>query len=121
VKQAANFAFARIYYSGHEVPFYQPLLALELFNRTMLGLDIATGTVSARIGSSYVSEGTAKSEFREGNRTVQYHVLPVNSTYDVVTGAPSVVGNETTARLHSSEGDQHVVQGTEDDEHQKVL
>lgn len=94
VKQAANFAFARVYYSGHEVPFYQPLLALELFNRSISGVDIATGeVVVAGRGGEYATVGTGESAFREGNATVRYAVLPADAVYDVDTGAPA--GNGT--------------------------
>ncbi|RMD41858.1 hypothetical protein DV735_g3275, partial [Chaetothyriales sp. CBS 134920] len=39
-----NFSFTRVYEAGHEVPFYQPVAALQLFNRTINKWDIATGT-----------------------------------------------------------------------------
>jgi hypothetical protein len=93
VRQADNFAFARVYYSGHEVPFYQPVIALEMFNRTMHGLDVATGTESAVMGGGYRTVGPETSEFREGNATVQWVVLPADAVYDVGTGAPA--GNGT--------------------------
>lgn len=34
-REYGNFSFTRIYESGHEVPFYQPIAALQLFNRTV--------------------------------------------------------------------------------------
>jgi len=37
VKQSGHFAFVRIYESGHEVPFYQPLASLEMFERAICG------------------------------------------------------------------------------------
>lgn len=89
VKQAANFAFARIYEAGHEVPFYQPVLALEMFERGIQGLDIATGTTKVAKGSSYKTSGPAKSTYREGNSTVQFKVLPTDSTYNTTTNAPN--------------------------------
>jgi carboxypeptidase C (cathepsin A) len=70
VKQAGKFAFSRIYESGHEVPFYQPLAALEIFERAINGKDIATGKVKP--GSKYITEGTAESTFREA--TVRYNL-----------------------------------------------
>ncbi|KAF2772299.1 alpha/beta-hydrolase [Teratosphaeria nubilosa] len=91
VKQAANFAFLRVYYSGHEVPFYQPLLALEFFERAIAGKDIETGKEDVSLGCSYKSVGTAKSTFKEGNATVQYSVLPTDATYNMTTGAPNPV------------------------------
>jgi carboxypeptidase C (cathepsin A) len=42
-KEYGNFSFTRVYEAGHEVPYYQPQAALALFNRTINGMDIATG------------------------------------------------------------------------------
>jgi carboxypeptidase D len=87
VKQAGNFAFARIYESGHEVPFYQPLVSLELFHRAIAGLDIATGEVLYT--PDYKTVGTPKSTYREGNGTVQFEVLPWDATYNTTTNEPN--------------------------------
>ncbi|KAG0646697.1 Serine carboxypeptidase B [Hyphodiscus hymeniophilus] len=86
VKQAGKFAFSRIYESGHEVPFYQPLAALEIFERAINGKDIATG--KTKPGPKYLTEGTAESTYREGNSTIQFEVLPSNARYDTTTGEP---------------------------------
>ena len=94
VKQSENFAFVRIYYSGHEVPFYQPLASLELLERAIHGKDLATGTKTVHAGSGYKTVGTAESTFREGNGTVQFEVLPLNSTYNTTTGAPNPPASE---------------------------
>lgn len=79
VKAAGKFSFVRIYESGHEVPFYQGLTALEMFERAVYGKDIATGKKTPNHG--YFTEGSKKSEFREGNSTIQFEVLPANATY----------------------------------------
>lgn len=42
-RQFGNLAFLRVYGAGHFVQLYQPLAMLEFFNRTIHGLDIATG------------------------------------------------------------------------------
>ena len=89
VKQNENFAFVRIYYSGHEVPFYQPLAGLELFERAIHGVDLRTGKTAVRAGSGYKTKGSAKSTYHEGNATIQYEVLPSNATYNTSTGAPN--------------------------------
>ncbi|EME48029.1 hypothetical protein DOTSEDRAFT_60392 [Dothistroma septosporum NZE10] len=89
VKQSANFAFARIYESGHEVPFYQPLVALEMFNRSIHGLDIASGEQKISRGCEYKTVGTPKSEYREGNATVQFKVLPANAIYNTTLNGPN--------------------------------
>lgn len=44
VRQYGNFSFLRIYEAGHEVPYYQPQAALQLFNRTLNHWNIADGT-----------------------------------------------------------------------------
>lgn len=87
VKQAGKFSFLRIYESGHEVPFYQPVVALEMFQRAVAGLDIATG--KAKVGPGYLTKGTQKSTYREGNRTIQNVVVPVVATYNTTTGIPN--------------------------------
>ncbi|KAF7195659.1 Carboxypeptidase S1-like B [Pseudocercospora fuligena] len=97
VKQSANFAFARVYESGHEVPFYQPLLALEMFERAISGKDIATGKESC-LHSDYKTVGTAESTYREGNATIQTKVLPADATYNTTTNAPNPYTNSTSSR-----------------------
>lgn len=87
VKQAGNFSFLRIYESGHEVPFYQPVVAFEMLQRVMEGLDIATGTVP--VTADYITVGTPDSTYREGNSTVQLSVVPVNATYNTSTNEPN--------------------------------
>lgn len=112
VKQSANYAFARVYYSGHEVPFYQPLLALEMFARVLAGKDVATGTQTIVAGSNsssssnnnnYTTVGPAESTFREGNATVQFDVVSTAATYNTTTGAPNPVANGTTAAAAADE------------------
>jgi hypothetical protein len=94
----------RIYQSRHEVrtdvlPFstdpasellrylsYQPLAAKEIFKRAIAGKDMATGTLTPTAG--YLTGGSPESTYQEGNSTIQFHVLPANSTYNY-TGAPS--------------------------------
>jgi carboxypeptidase C (cathepsin A) len=34
-KSAGNFSFLRVFGAGHEVPYYQPALALQVFEQTM--------------------------------------------------------------------------------------
>ncbi|KAE8844111.1 hypothetical protein HRS9122_05214 [Pyrenophora teres f. teres] len=66
VRQYGNFSFARIYESGHEIPYYQPVAALAYFNRTLNHYDIATGDVA--VTANLTSSGTAKSEHKEPYR-----------------------------------------------------
>lgn len=50
VRQVGSFSFSRVFQSGHEVPYYQPAVALALFARTIFGLDAATGLQIANGG-----------------------------------------------------------------------
>ncbi|KAI1079236.1 peptidase [Whalleya microplaca] len=56
-RQYGNFSFTRIYDSGHEVPYYQPKAALELFRRVLGDLAVADG--KEKVTPTYESEGTA--------------------------------------------------------------
>lgn len=87
VKQAGNFSFTRIYYSGHEVPFYQPVAALELLNRSLHHMDLATGRTA--ITDAYKTSGPRTSTFRQGNSTVQYKSLAPDATYNPITHKPN--------------------------------
>ncbi|KAI1611383.1 carboxypeptidase D [Exophiala viscosa] len=86
VRQSGTFAFVRIYESGHEVPFYQPLVALEMLNRTIHGLDIETGMTS--VGASYRTSGPKASTYQEGNATVQMEVVDTDEVYNTTTSQP---------------------------------
>ncbi|PYH91396.1 serine carboxypeptidase [Aspergillus ellipticus CBS 707.79] len=98
VRQAGKFAFTRVYESGHEVPFYQPLLALELFERVIGGKDVATGKLD--VGAGYQTKGPLKSTYREGNATVQWEVLDADATYNTTTNAPNPVSRK--AKRHGA-------------------
>ena len=86
VKQSGLFSFLRIYESGHEVPFYQPLASLEIFERALKQVDIATGKEG--ITEDYLTVGTPTSTYREGNATVQFELTPKNATYNTALNAP---------------------------------
>lgn len=98
VKQAGQFSFTRVFEAGHEVPFYQPVAALEMFERVINGLDLATGHYKVGPKSCYITKGTAKSEFREGNATVQFQVTPANLTYDPSINGPGAPWKERSRR-----------------------
>jgi hypothetical protein len=78
----------RIYESGHEVPFYQPLAALTIFERAINGKDIATGKVDVP-QRGYVTVGPAQSTYREGNSTIQFSVIPDTEIYNTTTNEPN--------------------------------
>lgn len=54
-REYGNFSFTRVYESGHEVPYYQPVAALQLFNRTINHWDIPTG--QKKITPNYAPSG----------------------------------------------------------------
>lgn len=56
-REYGNFSFTRVYEAGHEIPYYQPLAALALFNRTINHWDMATG--QTKISGTYRTNGTA--------------------------------------------------------------
>lgn len=86
VRQAGNFAFVRIYESGHLVPFFQPLVALEMLDRVIRGRDIATG--NTLVSNGYATKGPKTSDFQEGNATVQFTVTPEDAIYNTTTNLP---------------------------------
>lgn len=97
VKQSGKFAFVRIYESGHLVPFFQPLVSLELVDRVLNGFDIATGKTV--LTSSYITNGTKLSTFVEGNATVQFEVTPEDAIYNTTTNAPSNATESPPSKL----------------------
>lgn len=57
VRQYRNFSFTRIYESGHEVSFYEPVATLAMFQRVLGNLDLATGMEA--LTGTYETNGTA--------------------------------------------------------------
>jgi carboxypeptidase C (cathepsin A) len=104
VRQSDNVAFARIYESGHEVPFYQPLVALEMFERVINGQDVATGKQRVEKGCGYKTVGSMESTFREGNATVQFEVTPEGSIYNTTTYEPDPLPGNGTANVKRDMG-----------------
>ena len=91
VKQSGAFSFVRVYESGHEVPFYQPLASLAIFERAITRKDIATGAID--ITDSYMTVGPAESTFQEGNSTVQFSVLNSSAIYNTTINKPNIRTN----------------------------
>jgi carboxypeptidase C (cathepsin A) len=85
VKESGGLAFVRAFDSGHMVPFYKPLLSLEIFSRTIRRRDIATGNYSFR----KTSIGPRYSNHTEGNSTVQWRIVPENATYNHSLNMPN--------------------------------
>jgi carboxypeptidase C (cathepsin A) len=65
-REYGNFSFTRVFDAGHMVPFYQPEAALAMFNRTIHGVDIATG--EQKIHDGYYTLGDVKSTYSQKNR-----------------------------------------------------
>ena len=63
MRQYGNLSFTRIYESGHEVPFYQPVASLAMFQRVLANLDLATGTEA--LTGTYETNGTASATHTE--------------------------------------------------------
>jgi carboxypeptidase C (cathepsin A) len=57
-REYGNFSFTRVYEAGHEVPYYQPLASLALFNRTINKYDMATGDM--KLSPIYATNGSTK-------------------------------------------------------------
>ena len=100
VRQSGLFSFVRIYESGHEVPFYQPLVALEIFERALKQVDVATGEEA--LCDTYKTVGTLTSTYREGNGTIQFGVTPANATYNTALNAPDPVPTWSAAAAPGS-------------------
>lgn len=64
-REYGNFSFTRVYEAGHEVPHYQPVAALQLFNRTLNGWDVAGGNV--KVDGGYGTDGLAKATHTESS------------------------------------------------------
>lgn len=77
-REYGNFSFTRVYEAGHEVPYYQPIAALQLFNRTINGYDTATGQYMVLANSS--TTGTA-------NTTHTESFVPLPSTTSMASSA----------------------------------
>jgi carboxypeptidase C (cathepsin A) len=62
-RQFGNFSFTRVYEAGHDVAFYQPVAALELFRRVLGDLAVSDGSV--KVSPTYESNGTAQATHTE--------------------------------------------------------
>ncbi|KAL2443609.1 Carboxypeptidase S1-like protein B [Exophiala dermatitidis] len=91
-REFGNFSFTRIYESGHEVPYYQPVAALGFFSRAISGLDIATGKNKVD-GNQGGTSGPASATHTEP-------FVPLPST----TSAAAASGSATAAATSSALG-----------------
>jgi len=79
-REYGNFSFTRVYESGHEVPYYQPIAALALFNRTINNFDSATGT--KKVTADLNTNGTAIA-----THTNSFVPLPSTTSSEAATGS----------------------------------
>jgi len=86
VRQYGNFSFLRMYESGHEVPYYQPVGALEAFRRVLGNLTLADG--SALLTDTYETSGGANA-----THTESFVPLPATSTTPVESPTASAFAN----------------------------
>lgn len=84
-REYGNLSFTRIYDSGHEVPYYQPIASLAFFERALNRLDIATGKIPVD-GSDYGTEGE-----QFATHTQPYVPLPATSS----SSEPGSTGSAT--------------------------
>ena len=80
-REYGNFSFTRIYESGHEVPYYQPIAALGFFKRAINGLDIPTGTKKVD-GTNGGTSGEP-----HATHTESFVPLPATTSSAAATGA----------------------------------
>jgi carboxypeptidase D len=64
-REYGNFSFTRVYEAGHEVPYYQPVAALQLFNRTLNGWELPTG--EKKLTPDFGSDGPATATHTESS------------------------------------------------------
>lgn len=82
VREYGNFSFMRIYEAGHEVPYYQPVAALALFNRSINHFNLADGTM--KVTANLTTHGTANA-----THTEPYVALPSSTSSSMSTGSSS--------------------------------
>lgn len=81
VRQHGNLSFARVFQAGHEVPYYQPETAYQIFNRVIFNKDVATGRENAANYSSCgPSSAWTKSVLRSDEEPAQCYLWDVFET-----------------------------------------
>ncbi|KAM0453014.1 hypothetical protein ACHAPV_009256 [Trichoderma viride] len=59
VRQQGNVSFSRVFEAGHSVTTYQPETVYQIFQRTMFGMDVATG--KTKVDGYYSTKGPTSS------------------------------------------------------------
>lgn len=91
VRQYGNFSFLRMYESGHEVPYYQPVGSLEAFRRVLGNLTLADG--SAMVTETYGTAGGPNA-----THTETFVALPPTSTSSVPSPSATAFANGARRR-----------------------
>ncbi|KAF2247337.1 alpha/beta-hydrolase [Trematosphaeria pertusa] len=91
VRQYGNLSFSRVYQAGHEVPYYQPETAYQIFNRVMFNTDVATGKLAtSSCNGTYSSTGLASawtaSELHLDEEPAQCYLWDVLETCTLAQG-----------------------------------
>lgn len=88
------------------MPYYQPLTALAIFERTIYRYDIATG--EDLVNRGFVTVGPAESTFREGNATLKFaleesggETIVDATTYENVVDGESAPSRQLLAELEA--------------------
>ncbi|KAI6708701.1 hypothetical protein JHW43_008775 [Diplocarpon mali] len=97
-KQADGFSFTRVYFAGHYSALNEPEATLKIQQRTIAGMDIATGKVRMALGGNITTKGARETTFREGPATVQMKKVPKGSTYDPNTHVPVPADSSPAAK-----------------------
>jgi carboxypeptidase D len=82
VREYGNFSFIRIYESGHEVPYYQPVASLEMFRRAIMGENFGNG---APVTPTFETHGNANA-----THTEPYVALPSSTASSASGTSPTV-------------------------------
>lgn len=101
VRQAGKFSFVRVYYSGHEVPYYQPAMAQELFQRAIFLKDVATGEEDTTSETGTTGGGTYESFPQSGMDPGPF--LSWDGTRVVTAQSPTAV-SATSLSLYKANG-----------------
>jgi len=98
-REYGNFSFTRVYEAGHEVPYYQPIAALALFNRTINNMDTATGT--KKVTADLSTEGDAEATHTEPFVPLPSTMSSSSSSMDS-TGAPDTQNSASASASGAS-------------------
>lgn len=73
-RQYGNLSFSRVFQAGHEVPYDQPEVAYNIFMRTILGKDVATG--NSNVTNTYSTNGDSNANATQTKVSISDHPVP---------------------------------------------